>query len=49
MDTLRWDCFPLIYRHWVCKFVIKTLIIIYMSIDVHLPYVCDPLYIYKSI
>ena len=32
-----------IYRYLVCRFFIKVLIIMSISINIHRPYVCDPL------
>ena len=38
-----------IYRHLVCGFFIKTLIIISISTNIHRPYVCEPLGPYISL
>ena len=40
--------FP-IYRHLVCKFFIKILIIISISTNIYKPYMCDPLGSYISL
>ena len=40
---------PPIYRHLVCKFLIKTLIILSISTNIHNPYLCDPLSLYISL
>ena len=39
----------LIYKHWVCGFFIKPIIIIFISINIHRPYKCDPLGPYISL
>ena len=41
--------FPPIYRHLICGFFIKTLIIMSMLTNIHRPYVCDPLSPYISL
>ena len=47
MRTLsRGNSLP-IYRHLVCIFFIKTLIIISISTNIHRPYVYDPLGSYR--
>ena len=38
-----------IYGHSVCRFFIKTFIIMYRSTNIHRPYVCDPLGQYISL
>ena len=43
MDTLNCDYSPPIYIYWVYEIFIKTLIIMFISINVHIPYVCNPL------
>ena len=49
MGTFSFDySFP-IYRHLVCKFFIKTLIIMSISTNIHRPFVCDPLGPYISL
>ena len=40
---------PPIYRHLVCKFFIKIIIIMSISTNIHRPYVCDPLGPYISL
>ena len=37
---------PLIYRHLVYNFFMKTLIIMFISTNIDRPYVCDPLGLY---
>ena len=49
MCTLSCGRLPRIYRHLVCEFFIKTLIIISISNNIHRPYVCDPLGPYISL
>ena len=49
MDTLSCGRSPSIYRHLVYIFFIKTLIIIFISTNIHRPYVCDPLGPYISL
>ena len=49
MGTLSCGCSLSIYRYLVCIFFIKTLIIMYISIIIHGPYVCDPLGPYISL
>ena len=46
VGTLSCGRSPLIYRHLVCGFLIKTLVIISIPINIHRPYVCDPLGLY---
>ena len=48
IGTFSRDCCPPIYRYLVCGFVIKTPIIMFTSTNIHRPYVCDPLGLYKS-
>ena len=43
MGNLSCGRSPLIYRHFVCEFFIKTLIIMFISTDIYRPYVCDPI------
>ena len=43
MGTLKCGYSPLIYRHLVCRFFIKALIIMSIFTNIHRPYVCDPL------
>ena len=49
MGTMSCGHSPPIYRHLVCKFFIKTLIIKYISTNIYRPYVCDPLSSYISL
>ena len=49
MGTLNCGRSPPIYRHLVCKFFIKTLIIMSISNNIYKPYVCDPLGLYISL
>ena len=46
MGTLSCGCSPPMYRHLVCGFFIKTLIIMSISMNIHRPYVCEPLGLY---
>ena len=43
INTVSCGCSPLIYRHLVQGFFIKTLIIMSISTNIHRLYVCDPL------
>ena len=49
MSTLSCGRSLLIYRHLVCIFFIKTLIIMSISNNIYRPYVCDPLGLYISL
>ena len=49
MSTLSCDHSPPIYRPLVCEFFIKTLIIMFISTNIHRSYVCDPLGPYISL
>ena len=49
MDTLSCGHSPSIYRHLVCEFFIKTLIIMSISTNIHRLYVGDPLGSYISL
>ena len=49
MGTLSCGRSPLICRHLICRFFIKTLIIISISTNIYRPYVCDPLGLYISL
>ena len=37
------------FRHFIFEIFIKTLIIMHISINIHIPYVCDPLGSYISL
>ena len=43
ISTFSCGCSSLIYRHLVQGFFIKTLIIMFITTNIHRPYVCDPL------
>ena len=49
MGTFSSNRSPPINRHLVCKFFMKTLIIMSISIKIYRPYVCDPLDLYISL
>ena len=49
MDTLSCGRSPPFYKHFVCGFSIKILIIMSISINIHGPYVCEPLGPYVSL
>ena len=49
MGSLSCGCSLPIYKHLICRFFIKTLIIISISPNIHRPYVCDPLGLYISL
>ena len=49
IGTLSCSHSPSIYRHLVCRFFIKTFIIVSISTNIHRPYVCDPLGPYISL
>ena len=49
MGTLTCDHSHPIYKHLVCGFFIKTVIIMSISINIHRPYICDPLGPYVSL
>ena len=49
MGTLSCGRSPPIYRHLLCRFFIKTLIIMSISTNIHRPCVCDPLGLYISL
>ena len=49
MGTLSYGHSSSISRHLVCRFFIKTLIIMSISTNIHRPYVCDPLGSYISL
>ena len=49
MGTLSCGRSLLIYKYLVYGFFIKTLIIMYVSTNIHRPYVCDPLGPYISL
>ena len=49
MGTLSCGRSLRIYRHLLCGFLIKTLIIMYISTNSYRPYVCDPLGPYISL
>ena len=49
MGSLSCGRSPPIYRHVVCGFFIKTLIIMSISPNIHRPYVCDSLGPYISL
>ena len=49
MGTLSYGHSLPIYRHLVCRFLIKTLIIMSISTNIHKPYVCDLLSPYISL
>ena len=49
MSTLSYSHSLSIYRHLVYQFFIKTLTIMSTSINIHRPYVCEPLGLYISL
>ena len=49
MNALTYGCSLPIYRHLVCRFFIKALIVMSISINIHRPYVCDPIGPYISL
>ena len=49
MGTLSYGHSLLIYRYLVNEFFIKTLIIITISTNIYIIYVCDPLDLYISL
>ena len=59
LDINSWNCMlpgslscghsAPIYRHLVWGFFIKTLIIMFISINIDIPYVCDPSSLYISL
>ena len=49
MGTLSCDCSPSIYNFFMCIFLIKTFINMYISTNIHKPSVCDPLGPYISL
>ena len=49
MGTLSYCCSIIIYRHYICRFFTKILIIMSISTNIYRPYVCDPLGPYISL
>ena len=49
MSTLSCGRSPLIYRHLVCEFFIKSLINISIFANIHKPSMCDPIGPYISL
>ena len=49
IGTLSYGHSHLIYRHLVCGFFVKIVIIMSISTNIHRTYVCDPLDLYISL